>query len=202
MIIEGLLTTEDDQGRPHVAPMGPVVDEPLENWLLRPFQTSTTFKLLRKQPLACFHVTDDVLPVVQAALGISVDLEFERHNSGRWIIPSACHWYGLRVTEWDLSNPRSEAKAAVETRGAIRPCWGWNRAKHAVLEATILMTRLHLLKLEDVRDEFARLQTAVEKTSGPREQAAWALLCERLESSSDDRPPATAVATVREGSEE
>jgi hypothetical protein len=53
---------------------------------------------------------------------------------------------------------------------------GFNRAKHAVLEAAILATRTHLLPADQIRDEYARLQIIVDKTAGPREREAMALL--------------------------
>ncbi|MEZ6077979.1 MAG: DUF447 family protein [Pirellulaceae bacterium] len=77
VIIEGLLTTTASDGSPHVAPMGPVVDEDLQTWTLRPFASSTTFRYLRANPQCVFHVVDDVLPVVQATLGLPTSLSFE-----------------------------------------------------------------------------------------------------------------------------
>ena len=50
------------------------------------------------------------------------------------------------------------------------------RAGHAVLEAAIVATRLHLLPAEEVDAEFRRLAVAVEKTAGPREFEAWRML--------------------------
>ena len=58
----------------------------------------------------------------------------------------------------------------------MRDFFGFNRAKHAVLEATILATRLHLLPIEQVRSEFERLRSPVEKTAGPVELEAWRIL--------------------------
>ena len=55
---------------------------------------------------------------------------------------------------------------------------GFNRARHAVLEATILATRTHLLPMDQIREEFARLQVIVDKTAGPREQEAMAFVTE------------------------
>lgn len=173
MIIEGLLTTTTATGQPHVAPMGPRVNQELTDWSLRPFDSSTTYKLLRQRPRAVFHIHDDVLPVVQAALGLPVTLEYECHPEGDWIIANCCHWYLLDVTDWNLSSPRTEAKARVLQSGVKRPFWGWNRAKHAVLEATILATRLHLADRLAIADDLARLEQVVEKTAGPREWLAW-----------------------------
>ncbi|MBX3420008.1 MAG: DUF447 family protein [Pirellulaceae bacterium] len=178
MIIEGLLTTTSADGSPHVAPMGPVVNQSLDQWLLRPFQTSTTFANLRRHSSCIFHVMDDVLPIVQAALSLPVDVSFEPAASGGWVIQSACHWYCLETGQWDLSQPRSQVPARVITSKVQRPFWGWNRAKHAVLEATILATRIHLTGHDAVRQELDRLDSAVLKTGGPRETAAWQLLRE------------------------
>jgi hypothetical protein len=59
---------------------------------------------------------------------------------------------------------------------------GFNRAKHAVLEAAILATRTHLIPADQIRDEFARLQVIVDKTAGPREREAMALLTDYVRS--------------------
>ncbi|MEO8270889.1 MAG: DUF447 domain-containing protein [Aureliella sp.] len=192
MIIEGLLTTTASDGTPHVAPMGPVVDEDLRTWTLRPFASSTTFRCLQANPHCVFHIVDDVLPVVQAALGLPTSLSFEplagtterdslKYSDGNaidraWTITAACHWYHLQVTEWDTSQPRSVAKTRLIEQRIQRPFWGWNRAKHAILEATILASRIHLLPREAIDAELIKYETAIHKTAGERERLAWQLL--------------------------
>lgn len=199
MIIEGLLTTTASDGSPHVAPMGPVVDEDLQTWTLRPFASSTTFRCLQANPHCVFHVVDDVLPVVQAALGLPSSLRFESlgGNTGRdklkhagdnradgaWTISSACHWYHLQVTDWDTSQPRSLAKTRLIEQRVQRPFWGWNRAKHAILEATILASRIHLLEREAIDAELSKHEAAIGKTAGERELLAWRLLKDFFEAS-------------------
>ena len=173
MIIEGLLTTMADDGSPHVAPMGPLVDESLGRWRLRPFQTSTTFANLRRDGRCIFHVVDDVQLLVQAALSLPLEATFHPWSGGGWIIESACHWYALRTHDWQLGQPRAEVDATVLDSGVQRPFWGWNRAKHAVLEATILATRLHLRGPSEIAAELERLEEIVGKTAGARELAAW-----------------------------
>lgn len=180
MIIEGLLTSISADGSPHVAPMGPVVSEDLMTWTLRPFQSSSTFAALRRTPQCIFHVVDDVVPVVRTALGIPHTFQFQNHPAGGHIIVDACRWFRLEITQWDVSGPRSEASAQVESQGTLRDFWGWNRAKHAVLEATILATRRHMLDAGHIASELEKLESAVEKTSGPREQLAWKELNEFL----------------------
>lgn len=175
MIIEGLLTTEDAEGRPHIAAMGPVVDRELKQWTLRPFQTSSTFGNLRARPNCVFHVTDDVLTVVSVVLKQQPQLPFEKRD-GVWLLQNACHWHHLLVSEWNVEQPRSEAEARCVASGQLRPFWGWNRAKHSILEATILMTRLHLLDHQTVESQLSLHRTAVEKTAGEDELEAWELV--------------------------
>jgi uncharacterized protein len=51
-----------------------------------------------------------------------------------------------------------------------------------VIEAAIHATRLHILSREFIESEMARLQAIVDKTAGPAEHAAMALLTEHVRS--------------------
>ena len=61
-------------------------------------------------------------------------------------------------------------------RGSNRDFIGFNRAAHAVLEATIYATRVHMLPRDFLESELQRLQVIVDKTAGPREFEAMALV--------------------------
>ncbi len=176
MIVEGLLTTIGDNGEPHVAPMGPLVSKDFTTWTLRPFQSSSTFRYLRAKEFGVFHIVDDVRPVVRRALGFDHPFVFEPHPRGGHIIQDACRWFRLEVTQWNVDDIRSEATARVESQAELRPFWGWNRAKHAVLEATILLTRRHLIPVQEIAAKIAELETAVEKTAGAAELEAWGIV--------------------------
>ena len=65
-------------------------------------------------------------------------------------------------------------------RGSHAPFEGFNRAKAAVLEAAILVSRLHLLPRAKIEAEIAHLAIAVEKTAGAEETEAWAWLMEAI----------------------
>jgi hypothetical protein len=78
---------------------------------------------------------------------------------------------------------------AVVHRGTRREFNGYNRAKHAVLEAAIYATRLHLLPRDFIDSEMKRLQVIVDKTAGPHELEAMALLTEHIH-----KTPMTGVA--------
>ena len=57
-----------------------------------------------------------------------------------------------------------------------------------MLEAAILATRTHLLPADQIRAEFARLQVIVDKTAGPREREAMALLSEYVRTAREATP--------------
>ena len=82
----------------------------------------------------------------------------------------------------DSTPPRSRIETAVVHHGTRRDFIGFNRASHAVLEAAIYATRVHLLPRAFIDSELARLQVIVDKTAGARELEAMALLTEYVRS--------------------
>ena len=86
----------------------------------------------------------------------------------------------LRVTAVAEDELRPRFRCAVIHEENHRPFHGFNRAQAAVVEAAILVSRLHMLAPEKIEREIAYLQIAIDKTAGPREQQAWAWLMERI----------------------
>lgn len=182
MILEGVITTINQDGSPNISPMGPTVDASLSSFVLRPFATSTTYQNLKRTGQGIFHVTDDVELLAQAAIGQPCPLP-EMHPCvavDGMIIASACRWFGLQVTEIDDRQERSHMKCQVVQQETLRDFFGFNRAKHAVVEAAILATRTRFLKRDTIQREMDRLRVLVEKTAGPAEQRAFALLEEHI----------------------
>jgi hypothetical protein len=178
LILEGLVTTRDADGGVHVAPMGPVAEASMATLLLRPFRTSTTYANLARTRYGVFHVVDDVLLLAQAAIGRleAVPETFPAVKVDGAVLADACRWYEFAVDDIDDSRERTEMPAHVVHVGRIRDFFGFNRARHAVVEAAILATRVHLLPRDDILNQLAALQPAVEKTGGPRERQAFELL--------------------------
>ena len=92
------------------------------------------------------------------------------------ILVDCCRWFAFRVVALDDSAERTEIRCQVVEAGRCRDYFGLNRAKHAVVEAAILATRLHLLPPDEIRAELVRLRVPLDKTAGPREHEAWALI--------------------------
>ena len=47
-IIEGLITTLNKDGTVNISPMGPIVDKNFHRFVLRPYQSSTTYQNLKR----------------------------------------------------------------------------------------------------------------------------------------------------------
>ena len=178
MILEGIVTSQNARGDLNIAPMGPIVEPDMSSFLLRPFQTSTTFGNLKLNGCGILHVVDDVLLLAEAAISRieTSPATFAAITIPGRVLRSACRWYEFRVESLDDSQLRSEIRVRVTNTGRIRDFFGFNRAKHAVIEAAILATRVHMLDAKDIVAQFAALRSPVEKTAGPRERKAFELL--------------------------
>jgi hypothetical protein len=181
MILEGLVTTTNADGTPHLAPMGPRVEPDMRRFLLRPFPTSSTYRNLAAHGEGVLHVTDDVLLLAKAAIG-SAELPTLRPATDvrGWVIADACRFHEFRVRSIDASEQRVRIECEVVRSERVRNFFGFNRGKHAVLEAAILATRLHLLPREEVETEYRKLRVIVDKTGGPGEREAMAFLEDHL----------------------
>ena len=78
----------------------------------------------------------------------------------------------------DAVRPRHFCRVVSEEMHA--PFTGFNRAKAAVLELAILVSRLHMLPRDKIEAEIAYLDIAIDKTAGPEEQEAWGWLMQRV----------------------
>jgi hypothetical protein len=177
-LLEGIVTTLNADGTPHIAPMGPIVDPEFNQLVLRPFRTSATYKNLKRGGMGVLHVTDDVDLLARAAVGRLEQLPrlVPAEAVEGVILADACRWYAFRVESLDDREDRTRIVARVVDRGRLRDFFGFNRAKHAVVEAAILATRLGLLDSDHIRNEFDRLAVLVEKTGGQQEHRAFEFL--------------------------
>jgi hypothetical protein len=192
MIRETIVTTLNEEGRVHIAPLG-LIAEPLgadrDGWIIAPFRPSTTLDNLRTTPYAVANFTDDVLIFASCLVGQKDwPTRASTHVPGA-VLEGALAHAELRVdrVEEDEQRPRFHCRVVHEASHA--PFRGFNRAQGAVIEAAILASRLHMLPREKVERELGYLQIAVEKTAGPREHQAWRLLIEKIEDHYKHGPP-------------
>jgi hypothetical protein len=182
MILEGIVTTIFPAGQVHIAPMGPRVDGTMDCFLLRPFPTSQTYRNLKAHGEGVLHVTDDVLLLARAALG-PVEPPPPVTPASRvrgFVLEDACRFYEFRINSVDEREERVRMEAEVVHAGRLRDFFGFNRAKHAVVEAAILATRTAFLPLVEIEAEYRKWAVIVEKTGGAQERQAFAFLSDYL----------------------
>ncbi len=180
MILETIVTTLDATGTINFAPMG--VEWGDENIVLKPFLETSTFRNVSTTGTAVVNLTDDAMLFAQGAISSPQFPSFPAEVVRGAVLEAACSWRELEVLTIDATPPRSRIEARVVHQGFRREFIGFNRARHAVLEAAILATRTHLLPAEQIRDEYARLQIIVDKTAGAREREAMDLLTQYVRS--------------------
>lgn len=178
MIVETIVTTVAPDGTVNCAPMG--VEWGEDTLVLKPFLETATYRNVSAGGAAVVNLTDDVMLFARAAIS----------NPQYAVVPAvvvpgvaladACAWREVEVVAVDSTPPRSRIEARVVHRGTRRDFIGFNRASHAVLEAAIYATRVHLLPHEFLEGELARLQVIVDKTAGDREHAAMALVAAHI----------------------
>jgi hypothetical protein len=184
VILEGIVTTLDPEGRLNVAPMGPRVEPGLRRFVLRPFRTAATYRNLKATGVGVLHVTDDVLMIARAAIGLAVEAATRPASAVRGeVLIDACRYYEFRVLSLDDREERATIEAETLAEGRLRDFFGLNRAKHAVVEAAILATRVHLIPSGEILAEMDRLAPLVEKTGGEAERAAFRLLEQHVRAS-------------------
>jgi uncharacterized protein len=178
MIRETIVTTANAAGKVHIAPIGIIADE--DHWIIAPFRPSATLDNLRAVPFAVANYTDDVRIFAGCLTGRN-----DWPTTAAQAIPvprlaAALAHAELAVDTVAEDEQRPRFRCRVVHRAAHAPFEGFNRAKAAVVEAAILVSRLGMLPRDKVEQEIAYLQTAVAKTAGPAEQEAWRWLTDKI----------------------
>jgi hypothetical protein len=188
MIIETIVTTVGADSRINCAPMGVEWDPDADGdtIVLKPFLETATYRNVSATRAAVVNLIDDVRVFARAAIA-NPDYATEPARKVHGVVlADACSWREVSVRAIDSTPPRSRIETSVVHRGARREFIGFNRARHAVLEAAIYATRLRMLPRDFLLAEVDRLQIIVDKTAGPREFEAMALLADYIRSA----PPA------------
>jgi hypothetical protein len=169
-ILETVLTTINPDGSVNCAAMG--VEWGEQRIVIKPYRGTRTLRNLRATGAAVVNVTDDILLFSQAALGDPHPPTRRAASIDGAILDDACSWREVRVEAVDESAQRARVSTLVVDGGTGREFLGLNRARHAVLEASILASRARMLPAEEIAAELRRLQVLVDKTAGPREREA------------------------------
>ncbi|QJD30242.1 DUF447 domain-containing protein [Methylococcus geothermalis] len=186
MIRETLVTTATAGGAAHIAPMGIHAPDTDSNsggaeYLIMPFRPSQTLENALASGCAVVNYSDDVR-IFAGCLTGRRDwplVPAERVSAQRLNGTLAHAELELSRVEDDPERPRLYFRVVHEANHA--PFRGFNRAQFAVLEAAILVSRLHFLPWSKIERELDYLRIGLDKTAGPRELEAWNWLMEAVE---------------------
>lgn len=173
MINEVIVTTQNAAGIVHLAPMGVHVYG--DEIHVLPFKPSTTLANLLETKTAVLNYCDDVRIFAGCLTG--------RRD---WILNGLVLDGALAHSEVELVRVEDDDTRATLICKILNtvnhsPFTGFNRAQYAVLEAAILVSRLHMLPIEKIDSEIAYLKIGLDKTAGERELDAWNWLMEKID---------------------
>jgi hypothetical protein len=178
-IRECIVTTANKAGKVHIAPLGIIAEG--DGWVIAPFRPSVTLDNLAAVPFAVASYTDDVRIFAGCLTGRKDWPTVAADGCPVPRLEAALAHSVLEVVsiEDDGVRPRHLCRVVAEQTHA--PFTGMNRAKAAVLELAILVSRLKMLPREKIEAEMAYLAIAIEKTAGSDEKEAWGWLMRRVD---------------------
>ncbi len=195
MIIEGIVTTLEPDGGVNISPMGPLLDRVGETIELRPYSGSRTLFNLAARPHGVFHRTDDALLIVMAVTKRWVEpprLEPALAVPG-WVLPDCCGWHEFVCGYVDQSANRAVVKGKIVHSSEGRGFTGFNRARHALLEAAVVISRVQFLPMSEIQLALETAAKLVEKTGGDRERLALEVLQAHLSANQSAEASPSAV---------
>jgi hypothetical protein len=178
MIRETIVTTVNANGEVHITPLGIIAEG--DGWIIAPFRPSATLDNLRVVPFAVANYTDDVRIFAGCLTGRRDWPTVASHEVPVPRLASTLAHAELAVTGVIEDEQRPRFHCRVVRRASHAPFEGFNRAKAAVIEAAILVSRLHLLSRDKIEREIGYLEIAVGKTADAAEQQAWNWLIEKI----------------------
>jgi len=178
-IHEVIVTTLNEQGQAHSAPMG--VTQRDGHILIKPFKPSASYNNLKQHRQCTINYIDDVR-VFSGALTGRRDWPTLpcQQIEGEYLSNALAHTE-LEIIAFDDDDPRACFTGSVICDVQHAPFRGFNRAQAAVIEAAVLVSRLNMLSAQKIQQEIAYLSIAIEKTAGPRELEAWGWLISKIE---------------------
>lgn len=179
MIQETIVTTVNNQGVAHIAPMGIHVSN--TEFIILPFKPSTTLNNLLETRVAVINYCTDVRVFAGCLTGRrNWALTSAEKITGNVLANALAHVeVALIRVEEDENRPNLFCQTVHTVNHA--PFTGFNRAQFAVLEAAILISRLKMLPLEKIESEINYLRIGLEKTAGEQELEAWGWLMAAIE---------------------
>ena len=186
-ISEVIVTTRSASGKPNAAPIGIITTVNEEQGEIKHFiklyKGSQTLSNVRETNTLAANVTDDAVLFVKAAFENLNETYFSAFE-GMPVLTEAQSWIVFTSVLAEESSEyflfRVTPKAVEINRKEVMTI---NRGLNAVIEATILATRLNITKNEQEKEEIKKMSERyaeiVKKCGGLREKEAMEILKEK-----------------------
>ena len=179
MIFETIISTVDIENDPHITPFGVHFED--KNIIISPYKPSTTLNNILATKFAVLNMTDDVRVFAGALTGhTNWSLLPVNDCAGYRLADCLAHTVLQLITVRD-DETRPQLVMQVICSENHQSFQGFNRAQAAVVELSILASRLGRMPKEKVMTERVYLQIAIDKTAGGRELEAWEWLMDKID---------------------
>ena len=179
MIYEVIISTMNEDGSSHIAPMG--VSQKADFIVLKPFKPSKTLDNILTQKIAIMNIVTDVRVFAGAVTGRSNFNLVALPDGKGFFLKDALSYLTLSLAEIHDDEIRSTLYMNKVNVIHLSSFKGFNRAQAAIIEASVLMSRLDLLSQDKIKQEIKYLEIAITKTAGKKEIQAWEWLMEKYE---------------------
>ena len=179
MIYEVIISTMNEDGSSHIAPMG--VSQKADFVVLKPFKPSKTLDNILTRKIAIMNIVTDVRVFAGAVTGRSNFNLVALPDGKGFFLKDALSYMTLSLAEIHDDEIRSTLYMNKVNVIHLSSFKGFNRAQAAIIEASVLMSRLDLLSQDKIKQEIKYLEIAITKTAGKKEIQAWEWLMEKYE---------------------
>lgn len=171
MIQETIVTTLNEQGENHIAPMG--IHAAGDEFIILPFKPSITLENILASKTAIINYTDDVRVFAGCLTGRYNWPIRKADKINGYVLQDALAHCEVKLTHVDDDpvRPKLFCKAVHQVNHYAFK--GFNRAQFSVLEASILLSRVSRLSAAKINSELDYLHIGFNKTAGPKEREAW-----------------------------
>ena len=184
MIHEVIVTTINNDGDVHIAPMGIkfIQCENQECIQISPFKPSQTLDNLLNTKKATVNFIDDVKVFAGIVTGRKKDWDLSPHSENNVAHLSGTNSYmNLEVSSHIEDEIRPKIICNILSTQNLKPFMGFNRAQFSVIELAVLSTRLGMIDDGKIKREYEYLKIGMDKTGGDREKLAWSWIEDKIE---------------------
>ncbi len=184
MIHEVIVTTVNEVGEVHIAPMGiKIVDHADQECVqISPFRPSQTLDNLIKTKKATVNFIDDVRVFAGIVTGRKKEWDLSAQSEEEVAHLSNSNSYmNIDVSNIIEDELRPKIICNIHNKCNLRPFMGFNRAQFSVIELAVLSTRLGMIDDKKVKKEYEYLKIGIDKTGGEIEKLAWSWIEDKIQ---------------------